>query len=116
MFAVSGLRSDVERVDVGGAAFSSTVALQRTIPFGTCTFGWHEPCRHLCSFLRPGIELGHQLTRFEEEARNGRPAGVDHDKVTRRFAVRCLAVRTRGFASVTLAHLAMLPRLALRVP
>ena len=107
--------SDAENVDVGGATLSRTVALECTVPFGTRALAWHKPCRHLNGFLCPGIELGYQLTRFQEETCNCGPAGVDHDKVTRRFSVRCLDMRTRGFTSKSLAHRAMLPRPAPQV-
>jgi len=96
MLAASGTRLDVECVDVGGATFSSTVASECTIPFGAIsTLGWHKSCRHLCGFLGPGIELGYLLTRIEEETRNDKPPGVNHDKVTRRFSMRSLGMRTR---------------------
>ena len=92
----SGASSDVECVDVGGAAFSSAVTFECLIPFRAASaLDWHKPYRHLRGFLGPGIEFGDQLTRIEEEARNDKPTGVDHDEVTRRFSMRRLNMRTR---------------------
>lgn len=108
-------RLDVECVDVGGATFGSTVAFKRTIPFGAISaFGWQTSCDHLCGFLGSGIELGCQLTRLEEETRNCKPPGIDHDEVTRRFSMRRLCMRTRCLASEALTHFTMLPRLTIK--
>jgi len=89
--AASGAGSDVECVDVGSTAFSSTVAGECTIPFGAVRArDRHKSGGHLCGFLGPGIELGYQLTRIEEETRYANPAGVDHDEIPRTFSMRRL--------------------------
>ena len=91
VLAASGAGSNVECVDLGGTAFSSTVTSECTIPFGAVgTRGRHKPGGHLCGFLGPGIELGDQLTRLEEETRYANPAGVDHDEIPRTFSMRRL--------------------------
>ena len=87
---------DIQRIDVGGATFSHAVADERPIPFGAFgTLGRHPPHRHLCGFLVTGIELGDLLARFEEEPRQDKPSGVNHDEETRRFSMRSLRMHPR---------------------
>ena len=96
MLAASGASLDVECVDIGGATFSRTVAFECTIPIGAIsTLGRHKSCRHLCGFLRPRIELGDELARVEEEARERESPGFDQDEIARRLSMHRLGVRPR---------------------
>ena len=91
-----GASSDVECVYAGGATFGGTVAFECAIPFrASGADGRHKSGRHLCGFLGRGIEFGYQLTRVEEEACNGKPAGVNHDEVPRRRSMRRPGMRAR---------------------
>src|SRR5438552_1878060 len=98
--------SDVQRVDGSGATFSGTVAFERAIPFRAIgALGRQKSSHHLCSFLGRGIELGYLLTRIEEEARNDKSPGVDHDEITRRLSMRRMRMRVGCLASKALTHL-----------
>lgn len=89
-------RLDHERVNLGSRTFGRTVALERTVPFGAIgALGRHQPRGHLRGLFGCRIELGHLLAVVEEQARDNITAGVDHDKETRRGAVRSLRMRSR---------------------
>ncbi len=63
--AAIGPRSDVERIDGGGATFSGTVAFECAIPSRAIgAHAWQKSRDHLCRFLSRGIELGDLLTRI----------------------------------------------------
>lgn len=89
-------RLNHERVNLGSRTFGRTVALERTVPFGAIgALGRHQPRGHLRGLFGCRIELGHLLAGVEEQARHDITSGVDHDKETRRRAMRSLRMRSR---------------------
>lgn len=89
-------RLDHERVNLGSRTFGRTVAPERTVPFGAIgALGRHQPRGHLRGLFGCRIELGHLLAGVEEQARHDITSGVDHDKETRRRAMRSLRMRSR---------------------